>query len=123
MNTTKNKNTSCSEKKSSEVAKIDQGEISPDDSDDEPETEENRAFMISSSMATIKNYYKNYHKFRDPNYMFDLKAKGLTTPEEFVTWWNEKHPDCQITVESIKKWTYRDDQDPTFISMHWDMYE
>ncbi|CAG8578268.1 13081_t:CDS:2 [Gigaspora margarita] len=123
MNTTKNKNTSCSEEKPSEVAKIDQGEISPDDSDDEPETEENRAFMISTSMATIKNYYKKCHEFCDPNYMFDLKAKGLTTPEKFVTWWNEKHPDCQITVESIEKWSYRDDQDPTFISIHWDMYE
>ncbi|CAG8449575.1 22868_t:CDS:2 [Gigaspora rosea] len=78
MSTTKNKNTRCSEEKSSEVAKIDQN------SDDEPETEDNRAFMIRTSMATIKRYYKNYHKFLDPNYMFDLKAKGLTTTEKFV---------------------------------------
>jgi len=54
--------------------------------------------------------------------MFDLKTKGLTTREKFVAWWNEKHPDCQITVDSIKKWTYREDQDPSTYNFHWSEY-
>ena len=54
--------------------------------------------------------------------MFDLKTKGLTTREKFVAWWNENHPDCQITVDSIKKWTYRENQDPSTYNFHWSEY-
>ena len=71
----------------------------------------------------MKESFNRTHKFHDPNFMWDLKAKGLTTPEKFVTWWNEKHPDCKITVESLFVWTYRDDQDPRHFNRQWHRYE
>ena len=43
--------------------------------------------------------------------MFNFKARGLTTREKFVEWWNENHPDFQITADSIKVWSYREDED------------
>ena len=55
--------------------------------------------------------------------MFDFKTKGLTTLEKFVAWWNENHPDCQITVDSIGEWTYRDEEDPSCYNIHWSEYE
>ena len=54
--------------------------------------------------------------------MFNFKARGLTTREKFVAWWNENHPDFQITVDSIKKWTYREDQNPSTYNFHWSEY-
>ena len=45
--------------------------------------------------------YEEIHEFPDPKYMFDLKTKELTTPEKFVAWRSENHPDFQITVDSI----------------------
>ena len=54
--------------------------------------------------------------------MFNLKTKGLTTPKKFVARWNEKHPDFLITVDSIKDWTYREDEDPSNYNVHWSEY-
>ncbi|CAG8480634.1 5731_t:CDS:2 [Ambispora gerdemannii] len=48
----------------------------------------------------IKYRYTNLLNLK---YMFDLKAKGLTTPEKFVVWWNETHPDFQITWACVAK--------------------
>ncbi|CAG8559394.1 75_t:CDS:2 [Funneliformis caledonium] len=56
-------------------------------------------------------WYKDSGKFPDPKRMFNLKARGLTTPEKFVSWWNENHPDCLITANCIENWTYREDED------------
>ncbi|CAG8602855.1 15173_t:CDS:2 [Funneliformis mosseae] len=65
----------------------------------------------SNIQVSIKRWYKDSGKFPDPKRMFNLKARGLTTPEKFVSWWNENHPDCLITVNCIEKWTYREDED------------
>ncbi|CAG8460675.1 3979_t:CDS:10 [Ambispora leptoticha] len=46
-------------------------------------------------------------------------SKGLTTPEKFVVWWNDKHPDCQIKVDSLMSWTYRD---PSEYNINWHEY-
>ena len=54
--------------------------------------------------------------------MFNLKEKGLTTPEKFVAWWNGNNPDFQITVDSIEEWTYRKDEDPSRYNCHWGEY-
>ena len=55
--------------------------------------------------------------------MFNLKAKGLTTREKFVAWWNEEdHPDFQITVDSIKRWDYREDEDTSSYDYLWGQY-
>ena len=54
--------------------------------------------------------------------MFNLKEKGLTTPEKFVAWWNGNNPDFQITVDSIEEWTYREDEDPSRYNYHWEEY-
>jgi hypothetical protein len=66
--------------------------------------------------------YEEIHVFPDPKYMFDLKTKELTTPEKFVAWWNENHPDFLITVDSIKDWTYREDEDPSRYNLNWGEY-
>ena len=66
--------------------------------------------------------YEETHEFPDPKYLYDLKTKGLTTPEMFVAWWNENHQDFQITVDSIKKWTYREDEDHSRYNIHWSEY-
>ncbi|CAG8805897.1 11077_t:CDS:2, partial [Dentiscutata erythropus] len=93
---------------------------SPDDEDSD--SEESRALTIKISILSLKTHYKIDHIFPDRKYMFNLKARGLTTPEKFVAWWNENHPDCQITVDSIQRWTYRDDQDPSSYNIHWKLY-
>ncbi|EXX51358.1 hypothetical protein RirG_262670 [Rhizophagus irregularis DAOM 197198w] len=66
--------------------------------------------------------YEEIHEFPDPKYMFDLKTKGLTTPEKFVAWWNESHPDFQITIDSIREWNYRKDEDPSRYNLNWGKY-
>ena len=53
--------------------------------------------------------------------MFNLKARGLTTREKFVTWWN-KNQNFQITVDSIKRWNYREDEDFSCYNTHWGEY-
>ncbi|CAI2168060.1 17992_t:CDS:2 [Funneliformis geosporum] len=65
---------------------------SPDD--DDSDSEEGRALTIKHSIC-------------------------LTTPEKFVSWWNENHPDCQITIDSLEEWTYREDEDPSTYNIHW----
>jgi len=75
-----------------------------------------------SFKVSLKTMYKAIHKFPDPKYKFNLKARGLTTPEKFVVWWNENHPDCQITVDSIEEWTYREGEDPSRYNVHWSEY-
>ncbi|CAG8563855.1 10529_t:CDS:10 [Diversispora eburnea] len=50
--------------------------------------EESKALTIKHSIH-IK-YYENTHKFPDPKYMFNLKARGLTTSEKFVSWWDQE---------------------------------
>lgn len=45
--------------------------------------------------------------------------KRATIREKFVAWWNENHPDCQITVDSID---YREDEDPSSYNVHWSEY-
>ncbi|CAG8638513.1 779_t:CDS:2, partial [Diversispora eburnea] len=56
-----------------------------------------------SDSEESKKYYENTHKFPDPKYMFNLKAKGLTTPEKFISWWNKNYSNFQITVDTIKR--------------------
>ncbi|CAB5209910.1 unnamed protein product [Rhizophagus irregularis] len=41
------------------------------------------------------------------------KQKGSLFMKKFVAWWNENHPDCQIKVDSIEEWTYRENEDPS----------
>ncbi|GBB86853.1 hypothetical protein RclHR1_01330007 [Rhizophagus clarus] len=72
--------------------------------------------------VSLKRFYEETCEFPDPKYFFDLKTKGLTTREKFVAWWNENHPDCQITADSIKEWTYHDDEDPSSYNVHWSEY-
>ncbi|CAG8591655.1 8088_t:CDS:2 [Acaulospora morrowiae] len=93
---------------------------SPDD--DYSDSEESKAITIKLSILSLKKMYEEIHEFPDPKYMFDLKTKGLTTPEMFVAWWNENHQDFQITVDSIKKWTYREDEDHSRHNIHWSEY-
>ncbi|CAG8653706.1 10989_t:CDS:2, partial [Paraglomus brasilianum] len=50
--------------------------------------------------VSLKRFYEYTLKFPDPKYMFNLKEKGLTTPEKFVAWWNGNNPDFQITVDA-----------------------
>ena len=54
--------------------------------------------------------------------MFNFKARGLTTREKFVEWWNENHPDFQITADSIKVWSYREDEDTSSYDYLWGQY-
>ena len=63
--------------------------------------------------------YEETHEFPDPKYMFDLKTKGLTTPKSLL---HEKHPDFQITVDSIREWNYREDEDPSRYNLNWGEY-
>ncbi|KAF0454725.1 kinase-like domain-containing protein [Gigaspora margarita] len=86
------------------------------------DSEESKALTIKHSFLSLKTHYKIDHEFPDPKYRFNLKARGLTTPEKFVAWWNENHHDCQITVDSIKRWTYREDEDPSSYNIHWKEY-
>ncbi|CAG8719281.1 24643_t:CDS:2 [Dentiscutata erythropus] len=62
------------------------------------DSEESKVFTIKHSICT---HYKIDHEFPDPKYKFNLKARGITTPE---------------------KWTYRDDQDPSSYNTHWKEY-
>ncbi|PKK72783.1 hypothetical protein RhiirC2_848140 [Rhizophagus irregularis] len=78
--------------------KSDTRSISPDG-----DSEESKAITIKLS---IKN----------------LQTKGLTIHEKFVAWWNENHPDCQIKVDSIEEWTYRENEDPSSYNVHWSEY-
>ncbi|CAB5380624.1 unnamed protein product [Rhizophagus irregularis] len=89
---------------------------SPDD--DYSDSEESRAITIKLSIRIVRRN----HEFPDPKYLYDLKMKGLTTRERFVAWWNEHHPDFQITVDSVKKWTYREDENPSNYNVHWSEY-
>ncbi|RHZ82070.1 hypothetical protein Glove_114g38 [Diversispora epigaea] len=93
---------------------------SPDD--EYSDSEESKALTIKHSILSLKRMYEDTHEFPDPKYMFNLKARGLTTPEKFVVWWNESHPDFQITVDSIEEWTYREDEDPSRYNCHWEEY-
>ncbi|CAG8693859.1 15862_t:CDS:2 [Acaulospora morrowiae] len=93
---------------------------SPDE--DDSDSEESKTLTIKHSILSLKRYYEYTHKFPDPKYMFDLKAKGLTTPEKFVAWWNGNNPDFQITVDSIEEWTYREDENPSRYNCHWGEY-
>ncbi|KAF0558842.1 kinase-like domain-containing protein [Gigaspora margarita] len=96
-----------------------QDDLSPDDFSD---SEESLAMTIELHLRSLKRTYEEIHYFPDPKYLFDLKTKGLTTPEKFVAWWNENHPDFLITVDSIKKWTYREDEDPSRYNRNWGEY-
>ncbi|CAG8823736.1 12447_t:CDS:2, partial [Dentiscutata erythropus] len=60
--------------------------------------------------VSLKEEYEEFHEFPDPKYMFDLKTKGHTTPENYL--------DCQITVDSFKKWTYREVEEPSCYNIH-----
>ncbi|RHZ58787.1 hypothetical protein Glove_368g37 [Diversispora epigaea] len=90
---------------------------SPDESDSD--SEESKALTIKHSIRI--RFYEYTHKFPDPKYMFNLKEKGLTTPEKFVAWWNGNNSDFQITVDSIEEWTHRED-DPSRYNCHWGEY-
>ncbi|CAG8458213.1 10913_t:CDS:2 [Ambispora leptoticha] len=90
---------------------------SPDE--DDSDSEESKKLTIKHSILSLKRFYEYTLKFPDPKYMFNLKEKGLTTPEKFVAWWNGNNPDFQITVDSIEEWTYREDEDPSRYNCHW----
>ncbi|CAG8566943.1 hypothetical protein C2G38_2192052 [Gigaspora rosea] len=62
-----------------------QDELSPDDFSD---SEESLAMTIELHLRSLKRTYEEIH-------------------------WNENHPDFLITVDSIKDWTYREDEDPS----------
>ncbi|CAG8472226.1 25977_t:CDS:2 [Dentiscutata erythropus] len=85
--------------------------------EEDSDSEESKALTIKHSIR-----YEETGLFPDPKYMFNLMARGLTTPEKFVAWWNETHPDCQITVDSIMRWSYCEDEDPANYSIHWEEY-
>ncbi|CAG8522315.1 9226_t:CDS:2 [Dentiscutata erythropus] len=81
-------------------------------------SEESKALTIKQ-LSIASTLYKIDHKFPDLKYRFNLKARG---PDRFVAWWSENHPGCQITVDSIKRWTYREDEDPSRYNIHWKEY-
>ncbi|PKC01134.1 hypothetical protein RhiirA5_381955 [Rhizophagus irregularis] len=76
----------------------------------------------NQTQVSLKRMYEEIHEFPDPKYIFDLKTKGLTTPKKFVAWWNKKHPDFQITVDSIWEWNYRKDEDSFRYNLKWGEY-
>jgi len=78
--------------------------------------------FLFQNQVSLKRMYEIIHEFPDPKYMFNLKAKGLTTREKFVEWWNENHPDFQITADSIKVWSYREDEDTSSYDYLWGQY-
>ncbi|CAB5372561.1 unnamed protein product [Rhizophagus irregularis] len=93
---------------------------SPDD--DFSDSEESKALTVKHRILSLKRMYEEIHEFPDPKYIFDLKTKGLTTPKKFVAWWNKKHPDFQITVDSIWEWNYRKDEDSFRYNLKWGEY-
>ncbi|CAG8466871.1 6103_t:CDS:2 [Dentiscutata erythropus] len=128
MNTAQAQNTSAKTDQKNpfleeESQKEDPNDLSYYSPDEEiSDSEESKALTIKHSFLSLKKGYEETHKFPDPKYMFNLKARGLNTREKFVAWWNENHPDCQITVDSIIRWTYREDDDPSDYNLHWEQY-
>ncbi|PKY43289.1 hypothetical protein RhiirA4_457249 [Rhizophagus irregularis] len=90
--------------------------------DDFSDSEESKALTVKHRILSLKRMYEEIHKFPDPKYMFNLKAKRLTTPKKFVAWWNKEHPDFQITIDSIWEWNYREDEDPFHYNLKWGEY-
>uniref|UniRef100_U9T394 Uncharacterized protein n=1 Tax=Rhizophagus irregularis (strain DAOM 181602 / DAOM 197198 / MUCL 43194) TaxID=747089 RepID=U9T394_RHIID len=85
--------------------KSDTRSISPDG-----DSEESKAITIKLSISIVSDQL---------SFLGDCQTKWLTIHEKFVAWWNENHPDCQIKVDSIEEWTYRENEDPSSYNVHW----
>ncbi|CAG8511954.1 11816_t:CDS:2 [Ambispora leptoticha] len=57
----------------------------------------------------------------DDDYSDSKEYKALTIKHS-IRIWNEKHQDCQIKVDSLMSWTYREDQDPSEYNINWSEY-
>ncbi|CAG8618100.1 10226_t:CDS:2 [Funneliformis caledonium] len=108
------------EKNSTNKNQIQEDDLSPDE--DFSDTEESRTLTIKLSILSSRKVTKKPMNFLIPNTCSTSRQKGSLLVKNLFAWWNENHPDCQITVDSIKKWTYREDQDPSTYNFHWSEY-
>ncbi|CAG8676581.1 9862_t:CDS:2 [Ambispora leptoticha] len=114
-------NNSTNSNQIEDIERDDLAYYSPDD--DYSDSEESKAITIKLSIRTFpsRKCTKKSTNFLTPNTCSTSRRKG-STPEKFVAWWNENHQDFQITVDSIKKWTYREDEDHSRYNIHWSEY-
>ncbi|CAG8724212.1 14419_t:CDS:2, partial [Dentiscutata erythropus] len=86
MNTTKARNTSAkTDQKNEEKSQKKENDLSYYSPDEESsDSEENKAQTIELSISCLKSDYKRTHEFPEPKFRFNLKRRGLTTPEKFA---------------------------------------